>query len=121
MGKTITISLGILVLVAIIISVFSITSLNNLKKDHQELKTTYKTEILNTLNSCESIEPNTQTTTNCNEVCGNKKCIKEDVVIFDSEIDKWIVDTGANCEMSYLVNNNDEEGGLKLQCLCCSD
>lgn len=79
--------------------------------------------VFNALNQCESIEPQEQITTNCNEVCsrnGNRICIKEDVAVYDTTINKWIFDTGGSCGMGYGINNTIGGDGIKIQCLCCN-
>ena len=81
-----------------------------------------KRGVLDILNGCRSYESETSDTQSCNDICSNesKTCIKEDVVVFDGTISKWVVDTGAECGTSYSgLNNTNEFPGMKLQCLCC--
>jgi len=68
---------------------------------------------------CESVESNTGGTLDCNEICGGDICIDEDVAIYDTTINKWVFDTGAECNMAYTINNEPVRDGLKLQCTCC--
>ena len=95
-----------------------------MKKEKPKTSDVTYAGVLEMLNSCKSVEPQNAGTQNCNDVCsgnGNKICIKADVATFDSEINKWVFDTGTECESGkYDINNVNEAGGLKLQCLCCS-
>lgn len=112
MGKLFGTIVVILLLISIALSVFALMNKRITEKD-----------VLTKLNTCESIEPQGQGSQNCNEICANndnKICIKEDVAVYDSTINKWIFDTGAGCSTGYSINNVNGAGGLKLQCLCCN-
>ena len=81
------------------------------------------------LNNCEMVEMQNSDAEqlediSCDAFCAmidNKVCIKQDYGYFEASINRWIFDTGGNCDTAYgSINNINEEFGSKLQCMCCS-
>jgi hypothetical protein len=125
MGKVFTISLVVLVLISIGFSIYNSVELTNLRADYLELKSSYKSNVMQTLNSCEVTETQNSEYGNsnsisCDDVCMDieKICIKQDYGSYGES--GWIFDTGSDCSVSYGgINNIDELGGSKLHCTCC--
>ena len=73
------------------------------------------------LNNCIAVEsPSGQTgSIDCNTLCDQQQkiCIKQYYGYYD---DHWSFDPGGNCNQGYASTNNaNEEGGSKLNCMCC--
>jgi len=83
--------------------------------------------VLNMLNGCSVIEPQGyMEDISCDLVCagedeedGGLTCIKQYYGYYYGETG-WAFDVGGDCDLSYgHINNTNEDGGSKLNCMCC--
>lgn len=86
----------------------------------EEMEVTYQ-GVLNMLNSAVSYENMENGDFSCNDICVEQDliCIKADIAYYSEVVSRWIVDTGATCDMGFAgLVNVPEQGNHKLQCLC---
>ncbi len=124
--------IGAFIILLLGLSTYSIFSYLSLKKDLQNtnknlenLKDTYKQEILSSLNACENIEfEGPHEGISCDDVCTNngKVCIYAESGNLPIEeelsnsLGSWLFQP-VSCNIKYALSNPKLE---KIQCQCCS-
>jgi hypothetical protein len=82
--------------------------------------------VLDMLNGCSMIEPQGyMEDISCDLICADEDeedgltCIKQYYGYYHGETG-WTFDVGGDCDLSYgHINNTNEDGGSKLNCMCC--